>query len=478
VALLPGLRAPRLFSSQRITLRPGGNLEDSGVNKTGEATVRTIYNLLFSVFFVLSIPHYFLRMWRRGNWREGFGQRFGYYDGKLKQAITNRHVLWMHAVSVGEVNLCTQVIRALETRAPNLKIVVSTTTTTGMAELRRKLPVHVSKIYYPIDRRRWVARALATVHPEAVVLVEAEIWPNFIWRVRDLGIPLFLVNARLSERSFRGYRRLGFLFRPLFASFAGLGVQSEADAARLRELGCRPEAVHVVGSLKFDAAHLDEQRSLDVPAMLRQLGVAEGARVLVGGSTHAGEEALLAEQFLRLRSRFPDLFLVLVPRHFERSREVGRELEERGLKFVYRSEVGPRTAYGPGQVDCLLVNTTGELKHFYEQATVIFVGKSLTAEGGQNSIEPGALGKAMVFGPNMQNFAEVIRSFLARDGAVQVPDAAGLEAALADLLGDQPRREQLGRNALKVVRENLGAVERTVSMIVQRLDRNEIYIAP
>jgi 3-deoxy-D-manno-octulosonic-acid transferase len=440
--------------------------------------VRTIYDILFTVFMLLTSPYYFSRMQRRGDWRVGFWQRLGHYDAKLKQAITNRHVLWMHAVSVGEVNLCTQVIKALEQRMPNLKIVVSTTTTTGMGVLQKKLPTHISKVYYPMDRRKWVNRALATIRPEAVVLVEAEIWPNFIWRLSSLRVPLFLINARLSERSYRGYKRFGFLFRTLFAAFSGVGVQNEADAARLRDLGCRPDAIRVVGSLKFDAARLDERRPLDVPAMLRQLGVAPDARVLLGGSTHAGEEALLAEQFLRLRAQFPDLFLVLVPRHFERCREVGRELRERGVKFMLRGEITGFTQLGARELDCLLVNTTGELRYFYEQATVIFVGKSLTAQGGQNPIEPGALGKAMVFGPNMQNFADAAQSFVAQNGAAQVRNAAELETVLAGLLGDQRRREQLGHNALKVVRQNLGAIERTVDMIVERLDSSEIYIAP
>jgi 3-deoxy-D-manno-octulosonic-acid transferase len=381
----------------------------------------------------------------------------------------------MHAVSVGEVNVCTQLIRTLEPRLPNLKMVVSTTTTTGMEELHRKLPNHIGKIYYPIDRRLYVTRALNTIRPEAIVLVEAEIWPNFLWRARDMGIPVFLVNARLSGRSYRGYKRFGVLFRRLFASLSGVGAQNEADAAKLRELGCHPEAIHLVGSLKFDAAKLDERHRLDVPALLRQVGVMPGARLIVAGSTHPGEEAILAEQFLRLRSRFPDLFLVLVPRHFERSREVGRELAARGLKFVYRSELMAHTRFEPGEINCLVVNTTGELKHFYEQATVVFVGKSLVAGGGQNPIEPGALSKAMVFGPNMQNFAEVVRDLLKQDGAVQVQDAAELEKVLGELLGDESRREQLGRNALKVVRENLGAIDRTADMIVKHLATSGRY---
>ena len=439
--------------------------------------VRTLYNILFAVCFILSSPYYFVRMRRRGNWQKGFAERFGKYDTKLKQAITNRVTLWMHAVSVGEVNVCTQLIRALEPRLPNLKIIVSTTTTTGMGELRRKLPNHIGKIYYPIDRRLYVVRALNTIRPEAIVLVEAEIWPNFLWRARDMDTPVFLVNARLSDRSYRGYKRFGFLFRPLFASLSGVGAQNEADAAKLRNLGCRPEAIHIVGSLKFDAASLDERRSLDVPALLRQVGVKPGARLIIGGSTHPGEEAILAGQFFRLRSRFPNLFLVLVPRHFERSREVGRELEARGLKFAYRSELMAQTRFEPGEIDCLLVNTTGELKYFYEQATIIFVGKSLSAEGGQNPIEPGALGKAMVFGPNMQNFAEVVRDFLAQDGAVQVQDAAELEKVLGELLADDLRREQLGSNAVRVVRENLGAIDRTADIIIEHLATSGRYPA-
>ncbi len=440
--------------------------------------MRSLYNILYGIFFCFAAPYYFLKMWRRGNWRRGFRQRFGHYDAKFKQALTNRHVLWIHAVSVGEVNVCTQLIRALEPRVPNIKIVVSTTTSTGMGELQRKLPAHIEKIYYPVDYRKCVHRALSLIHPEAVLLVEAEIWPNFIWRLGDKNIPLFLVNARLSDRSYHGYKRFGFLFRPLFASFTGVGAQNEADAARLRELGCRPEAIQVVGSLKFDAARLEERRLLDVPAMLRQLAVPAGARVLVGGSTHAGEEAILAEQFLRLRRRFPDLFLVLVPRHFERGKEVGGELSARGVKFVYRSEVTANTRLRPGEVQCLLVNTTGELRFFYAHATVIFVGRSLTVQGGQNPIEPAALGKAIVFGPNMQNFAAIAEAFLRQDAAVQVSDAAGLEEALGELLEDARRREVLGQNALKVVRENRGAIERTIEMILKHLEGGELYVAP
>jgi len=440
--------------------------------------LRTLYNILFLIFFVLSAPYYFWRLRRRGDWVQGFGQRFAKYDPSLKQALTNRHVVWLHAVSVGEVNLCTQLIHALEPRIPNAKLVVSCTTTTGMAELRRRLPSQVSKIYYPVDRRKYIRHALATINPQAIILIEAEIWPNFLWRAHDLKLPVFLANARLSDRSFPRYKKFGWLFHSLFASFNGVGCQNEQDAERLKAVGCRAEAVRVVGNLKFDAAKLSEPRKLDVRAMLRQLGVAADAPVIVAGSTHDGEELMLVEMAERLRKKFPKLFLVLVPRHFERCKDLGQKLRTRGVKFVYRNEIFARTQMQPGEVDCLLVNTTGELRFFYEPASVVFVGKSMTAIGGQNPIEPGALGKAIVFGPNMQNFADITRSFLLREAAVQVKSPEALEQALAELLENEPRRAQLGRNALAVVAENLGAIERTVEMILPSLAARGVMVLP
>ncbi len=440
--------------------------------------MRALYNLVFTTFFLLSAPYYFLKMWRRGNWRRGFKQRFGRYSTKIKQAVTNRHVVWLHAVSVGEVNVCTQLIRALEPRVPNVKIVVSTTTSTGMGELHKKLPSHVQKIYYPIDRKKCVQRALKALHPDAVVLVEAEIWPNFLWKLRDRRTPCFLVNARLSERSYRGYKRFGLLFRPLFRSFAGVGVQNETDAERLRHLGCRPEVIQVVGNLKFDAVKVNERPLFDAQILLRQLGVPPDAPVLLGGSTHAGEEAILAQVYLRLRKQFPTLFLILVPRHFERGKDAGKDVAAAGLRFVYRTQLGAEPNYKPGELDCLLVNTTGELRCFYECATAIFIGKSLTANGGQNPIEPGALGKPMVFGPNMQNFRAIAAEFVRERGAIQVQSAVELESALGQLLADEAQQRELGRNALKVVRRNQGAIDRTVEMIVKHLHGGEMYVAP
>jgi 3-deoxy-D-manno-octulosonic-acid transferase len=434
--------------------------------------MRLIYNILFPLFFALSAPFYFLKMWRRGDWRRGLGQRFGFYDAGTKSRLAGGRTLWLHAVSVGEVNLCVRLISKLGPALPGWRFVTTTTTSTGMGELQRKLPPEVIKLYYPVDCFFTVRRALAAINPAALVLVEAEIWPNLLWRAQSLGLPLFLVNARVSEKSFGGYRRFGLLFRPLFHAFHGIGAQNEADAARLRELGARTEAVTVTGNLKFDDAPGAGPRALDAAALLEQLGVGPPARVLVAGSTHAGEEMLLAEQCCRLRPRFPDLFPVLVPRHFERAKALAGQLRAAGLNYARRSELTPGMRPVPGTLDGLLVDTTGELRSFYETATLVFVGKSLAARGGQNPIEPGAAGRAMIFGPHMENFRAIAEDFVKSGGAVQVVDAAGLEQTLADLLENKPRRDDLGRRALSVVRRNQGAVSRTASLLQSHLAKH------
>lgn len=431
--------------------------------------MRLIYNLLFDIGFLLSAPFYFLKMHRRGSWAAGFWERFGHYTAKLKQALTNRRVIWVHAVSVGEVAVCERLIESLSTRLPNHKFVISTTTSTGMAELRRRLPAEVSMIYYPIDRRKHVQRALGTINPEAMVFVEAEIWPNMVWGLQRRGIPYFLVNARISDRSYKGYRWAKSLFGPFFRGFAGIGAQNRADAERLERLGARPERIHVVGSLKFEGGSGGHAR-LDARALLKQIGVPDGAPIVVAGSTHAGEESILAAIVQRLRERFPGLFLILVPRHHERGGEVGKELGRLKVPFVYRSEITPKTQKASGSVHCLLVNTTGELRHFYELADLVFVGKSLTAHGGQNPIEPATLAKPILFGPNMENFAQIVPQFLEKGGALQVADGSDLERQIAELLEDPTRRQRIGQKAAEVVQANQGGLEKTVQMILASIE--------
>jgi len=439
--------------------------------------VRRVYNILFTALLVIGAPFLLGRLWLRGGWRPGFRHRFGRYDPKFKQAITNRHVVWIHTGPARELNILTQLIRAFETRLPNAKLVVSTTSTASMQELRRHLPSQVGRIYFPLDRRSWVSRALSTLNPQAVILTDPDMWPNFLWRARHRGTPVFLAAGRLSARSRKRLERFSFWFRPLMSSLAGVAAHSEADAAEYVRLGCRSQTVRVVGNLDLDAANLVERRRLDVPALFRQLGVRLGAPVVVAGGTQPGEEGALADALLELKKSLPGVFLVLAPAQVQRSRQVGRELEARRIRYVYRNEVMRHTQFNEGELDCLLLNTTGELSHFYAHATVVFAGGSLAGTGGEDLIEAAVLGKPILFGPRPNQSAELAGALVSRGGAVQAGNAAGLAVPLAALLSNEARHLEMGKKALAVAQESLGAINRTVAMVLEHLDE-EVYVAP
>ena len=424
--------------------------------------MRLLYNILFPLVFLVAAPFYFLKLIRRGNWRPGFAQRFGSYNS-LRQKLAFKKVLWIHAVSVGEANLAIQLIQKLQPELDSWRIVVSTITTTGMEVLNQKLPNEVERIYFPIDWLPFVKRAFRAMNPAAVVLVEAEIWPNLFWEAKRTNIPVHLVNTRLSDTSFQGYRRYSFLFRPIFASLKVAGVHHEADADRLAQLGCNREAIEVTGNMKFDGD--DTPSALDARELLGKLGVPDGAPVMVGGSTFEGEEVLLAQWLPRWREVCEDLFLVIVPRHFERADRVMEQLRGTGLKVARRTQLDD----APEKPDVLVVDSTGELTAFFAVATVVFMGKSLTSQGGQNPIEPAALGKPVVFGPFMQNFRQVVEQLLAAKGAVQVKDEGAFGRTVSALLEDDARREKLGAAGAAVVRANKGASQRTSELIGRSL---------
>lgn len=429
--------------------------------------MRLLYNILFPFLFLIAAPFYFWKLVRRGNWRAGFGQRLGGFHS-LKSELKGRRVIWLHAVSVGEANLAAQLVEELQRRdgvGSERMYVVSTTTTTGMGVLQQRLPNTARAIYYPVDWLPFVKRAFDALNPAAIILVEAEIWPNLFWEAQSRSVPLALVNARLSERSYRGYQRFAFLFRPLFRSLAAAGVHHTADAHRLERLGVRATVISVTGNIKFDGALDANPSGMIARELLNGLGVSAASPVLVAGSTFEGEELLLAQLLPRWRTVAPDLFLVIVPRHHERADAVMDQLQSTGLTFARRSRLNA----APEQPDGLLVDSTGELRAFYEAATVVFVGKSLTAQGGQNPIEPAALGRPMVFGPFMQNFSAVVHELLQARGAHQVQDEGGLAEKIGFLLENQAECDALGDAARGVVQANKGATQRTAEMLGQSL---------
>ncbi len=427
--------------------------------------IRFGYNVLFAVFFFLSAPYYLWKMVRRGNWRKGFMQRFGCYDTELRKRIEAAGpIIWIHAVSVGEVNQCVPLQRELQKRLPGYAWLISTTTATGMAELCRKSGGDVIKIYYPTDFAGSVRRALRLIEPRMLLLVEAEVWPNMMWAARCREIPVALVNARLSDRSYARYRKVKFLFAQLFGSLETVCAQSEGDLARWQELGCRPERITLTGNIKFDAVSTTPPGRVDAAAMLERIGVHADAKVIVAGSTHDGEEEILARVCSMLRKSLGNIFLVIVPRHMERGARVQSAVEEQGLLPLRRSRIdsGDWTA---GGTNCLIVDTTGELVDFYAAADLIFVGKSLKSGGGQNPLEPAALGKPVIFGDKMANFRDIVRILVGSNAVRVVRSELDLRSTIGKLLENESELSSLGEAAARCIAENRGSLGRTVDAL-------------
>lgn len=371
----------------------------------------------------------------------------------------------MHAVSVGEVLIALKLVREMRTRDPQLPVVLSTTTSTGYALASKESGEYLEAIYNPLDFFWTARRAVRLIRPRRLILVEAEVWPNLTAEAQARGAILALVNARLSARSESRYRAIRPLAKPIFNQLDLLCVQEPADARRWRRLGVETQKILCTGSIKFDDQTNDRRASQDFRKVLADLGVEESAPIVLAGSTHSGEESMLGEIVIRLKREFPKLFYVVVPRHAERWKEVREQLEKLGLRVAMRAHDNSNASHP----DTLLINTTGELRDWYDQATVVFIGKSLTAHGGQNPAEAVAAGKPVVFGPNMENFASLAAQLVREGGALQVSDARELEEELTRLLSDSQTCRQLAVNAARCLQGHSGATARTCDAL-ERLE--------
>ena len=340
--------------------------------------VRFLYNLLFPVAVLLMLPGFLVRMIRRGKYRHKFGQRFGIYSPGVREKIADTGRIWIHAVSVGEVNIALKLIQALRDADSSLAFVLSTTTSTGFKLAASRKSTWLEPIYNPLDFLPVARRAVRLIRPRTLILVEAEVWPNVVCEARRLGAKAILVNARLSPRSEKRFRAARFIAAPLFNELDALCLQEPEDVARWTALGVKREKLHVTGSIKFDDSANAPRPVRNFRPVLDSLGIPPNAPVLLGGSTFDGEEEILARVFLEIRKSRPDLFLILVPRHQERGDSVALHLERMGLKVARRTRL--EASIKP---DVLLVDTTGELVSWYHCATVVFIGKSLCDRGGQ-----------------------------------------------------------------------------------------------
>jgi 3-deoxy-D-manno-octulosonic-acid transferase len=425
--------------------------------------IRFIYNLFWPLGLLLFLPGYFAKMIRRGGYREKFGQRLGIYDRALRNRLSNQRSTWLHAVSVGEVNIALKLANALRSREPELHCVLTTTTTTGFALARRTAPPWLEVIYTPLDYWPIMHRAFAAIRPERIVLVEAEVWPNLAAAARARRIPLALVNARLSPRSERRYLRFRFFVVPTFKLLDLVCVSERTDVERWAALGVLANRIHVTGSIKFDSGFQKENVPV-APSQWRGPAGTTEPLILFGGSTHRGEEEILARTFLRLREQFPSLRLFIAPRHVERLQEIRAELSAFPLRVTLASKTSPD---GAADADCMLLDTTGELQRWYSIASVVFMGKSLTAHGGQNPVEPILAGKPVVFGPHMENFSTLAKTLVSKNGAIQIADPDALERTIGKLLHDGEARQHLVQCARAALSEHEGATARTAALVCE-----------
>ena len=421
--------------------------------------MRLLYNAVFPLLLLLSLPAYLVRMVRRGNYRRDFSQRLGRYAPELRARFASGEWFWVHAVSVGEFLVGLKIIGELHRRHPSWRFVVSSTTSTAHALALSKQEDWWVPVYTPIDLSSFVKRALDAVRPRAVVLVEGEMWPNFVWTCTDRGIPVVLANARVSPRSARRYRKFARIARSVARHLSGVGLQEAEDAALWRTLGVAERDIAVTGSVKYDPA-VEVALPRDFRPVLDAWGIDRDEPVLVAGSTHQGEEEELLEALRIIREKHPRARLLIAPRHVERTPEIFAGLDNRGFRVARRTQ-NP-SAPPP---DVLLVDTTGELRDWYACADVVFIGKSLVGRGGQNPVEAVLAGRPVVFGPHMENFAALTRDLLAAGGAISVRDSRELGHAVSQLLDDPARRNAMARHGIESLERHRGATARTADLV-------------
>ena len=427
-----------------------------------------LLNIAYLLLLLIVSPWLIVQAVRKGKYREGYAEKL---LGLVPRRAGEGTCIWLHAVSVGEVNLLAPLLKSIERRRPDWECVVSTTTMTGMALARKKYPGH-TVFYCPLDFTWAVKTAMRRIRPDALVLAELELWPNLILAAYRRGAKVAVVNGRLGEKSFRGYRRIRPALAGLMRKIDLVAAQDETYAERFLALGARPEAVRATGSMKYDGAQTDRNN----PATRRQAelaGFAADDVVLLAGSTQEPEEAMALDAFRELSPKWPRLRLVLVPRHPDRFDAVSQMLDAAGVPWQRRTALPCETAGSdtpPPAPRVLLVDVIGELGAWWGAAHIAYVGGSMGGRGGQNMIEPAAYGAAVSFGPNTWNFRDVVEAMLQRNAAVVVRSGEEFTAFVRRCLKQPEFAAELGRRARELVNSQLGATEQTLTLLNESLD--------
>ncbi len=427
-----------------------------------------LYSSLVTVAALLAAPYYLIRDRFRGAPPGYWQERLGRVPSSLRGPRENG-AIWVHAVSVGETLAVAGLVGEIMLRFPGQPVYLSHVTPAGRAVGEARVPGVAGRFYLPLDWKWAARRVFDRLGPRLLIIAETELWPNLLAVARQRGTAVVLVNARLSERSFTGYRRFSFLFRHALAAIDAVFAQTEQDADRFRQLGVPPEKVCVAGNLKFDAK---PPQLGEFPRLARRaLGQAGRGPVLVAGSTMAGEEPLVLQAWERIRERFPSAMLILAPRHPQRFDEVTRLLGNRGCRFVRRTDLDP---LNPGlrfaEAEIVLLDTLGELAGVFELADAAFVGGSLVPTGGHNVLEPAFWAKPVLFGRHMHHFRDIAEQFLAEGAAFQVQDADELARRASELFADVRLREQMGSRAKRLLEKGSGATKRIAGQLASWLE--------
>lgn len=417
-----------------------------------------LYSALLAAGLLLSLPYWLLQMFRHGKYREGLSQRLGRIPSRL--ADQHRPTIWIHAVSVGEVQAVSGLVEQLRQRFAGHRIIVSTTTSTGQKLARNRFGDDV--FYFPLDFGFAIRPYLRTLKPELVVLAETEFWPNFLRLAKAGGARIAVVNARISDRSFSGYLRMRRWLAPVLQNIDLILAQTDTDAERLLAIGAAPEKIQVSGNLKFDVALVSPPTI--VASLRAAFSRSSAGPILVCGSTAEGEEPIVLQAFVNVLASYPHAVMILAPRHPERFAAVEQLLQRLGIRFWKRSLWNGEAIDG----GVFLVDTIGELSSLYALADVAFVGGSLVPRGGHNIIEPAQHGVAIIVGNHTENFRDMIHLFQTRD-AVRITGPAEFPLVLMELLSKDSERKLLGRNAAETLRSQMGATRRTLEALEQLL---------
>jgi len=434
-----------------------------------------VFDLIYFLIATAVSPVVVYRMVRYGRYRTGWANRFGKIirkDPALKKCI------WLHAVSVGEVNASKTIIKELENKFGDYEIVITTTTDTGFARAGSLFGDNHKVFYFPLDFSWIMRQAFLNIHPSICLLMELEVWPNFVQIARKLNVPVVLINGRISDKSFDRYKKVKPIAKKIFRNLGLVLAQTDQYAQRFREIGCPGKKVIVAGSLKYDTAQItDKVEGADVLAA--QLGIKK-EKLWVAGATGNDEEKIILDvyQNLKQRKEFKNLRLVIVPRKPERFDEVAQLITQNGLSLIRYSEIKKAAAEKSSIINyplsintVILGDTMGDLRKFYSLAAVIFVGRSLVPMGGSDMAEAAALGKCTIFGPHAFNFKQTVDTLLAEQGAIMVRDKQELLKMMQKCLTEPDFAASIARNGREVIRKNQGATQKTIEQISKFLTR-------